>query len=119
MLPISDIHQPVIIFYIIQEGVTTVDSAYTQPFHNIGPIRSSPHQELTPILPGGLELPTPHPHAKRVPLRTPASQSTIIQCRRSKEGIQCFCKRCSRDLDVQQFHFHVWGLLHAGRARNC
>ncbi|KAK7755595.1 hypothetical protein SLS62_002530 [Diatrype stigma] len=33
---------PVILFYIIQEGTTTVDPAYTQPFHDIGPISTSP-----------------------------------------------------------------------------
>jgi hypothetical protein len=42
MFSLSDNHQPVIIFYIIQENVTAVDSAYTQPFHNIGPISIEP-----------------------------------------------------------------------------
>ncbi|KAJ5897015.1 uncharacterized protein N7473_006414 [Penicillium subrubescens] len=40
--PGADPNSPVIIFYIIQEGVTTVDSAYTEPFHNIGPISIQP-----------------------------------------------------------------------------
>ncbi|KAH8158564.1 hypothetical protein CIB48_g9677 [Xylaria polymorpha] len=34
--------QPVILFYIIQEGVTVVDPIYTSPFHDIGPISSEP-----------------------------------------------------------------------------
>ncbi|KAI1128159.1 putative FAD-dependent oxygenase [Nemania abortiva] len=37
-----DAEKPVILFYIIQEGVTVVDSAYTSPFHDIGPISSEP-----------------------------------------------------------------------------
>ncbi|KAJ5707489.1 FAD-dependent oxygenase [Penicillium malachiteum] len=34
----SDSNNPVIYFYIIQEGVTAVDSVYTQPFRDIGAI---------------------------------------------------------------------------------
>lgn len=30
--------QPVILFYIIQEGVSAVDAKYTKPFHDIGPL---------------------------------------------------------------------------------
>ncbi|KAJ5779442.1 hypothetical protein N7457_007162 [Penicillium paradoxum] len=36
--PDVDSSNPVIVFYIIQEGVTTVDSVYTKPFHDIGPL---------------------------------------------------------------------------------
>lgn len=39
---IPDFDKPVIAFYIIQEGVTTVDSAYAQPFHDIGPFSIEP-----------------------------------------------------------------------------
>ncbi|KAI8951699.1 putative FAD-dependent oxygenase [Xylaria longipes] len=35
-----DPDKPVILFYIIQEGVTAVDPVYTSPFHDIGPISS-------------------------------------------------------------------------------
>lgn len=42
LFPIANLSKPVIIFYIIQEGVTTVDSAYTQPFHDIGPLSIQP-----------------------------------------------------------------------------
>ncbi|PYI01617.1 FAD-binding domain-containing protein [Aspergillus sclerotiicarbonarius CBS 121057] len=34
---------PVIVFYIIQEGVTTVDSIFTEPFHKIGPLAVEPN----------------------------------------------------------------------------
>ncbi|KAI0446132.1 putative FAD-dependent oxygenase [Xylaria telfairii] len=37
-----DQDKPVILFYIIQEGVTVVDPVYTSPFHDIGPISSEP-----------------------------------------------------------------------------
>ncbi len=42
-LPPVDPTGPVMEIYIIQEGVTTVDSVYTQPFHNIGPIAITPN----------------------------------------------------------------------------
>ncbi|KAI1330966.1 hypothetical protein F5Y16DRAFT_408404 [Xylariaceae sp. FL0255] len=35
-----DPDSPVILFYIIQEGVTAIDSIHTSPFHNIGPFPS-------------------------------------------------------------------------------
>ncbi|KAJ6446844.1 FAD binding domain-containingprotein [Purpureocillium lavendulum] len=35
--PDVDADKPVIIFYIIQEGVKSVDPVYTKPFHDIGP----------------------------------------------------------------------------------
>lgn len=42
--------QPVILFYIIQEGVTAVDSAYTQAFHDLNPLsvtaESGTYQDL-------------------------------------------------------------------------
>ncbi|PGH03423.1 hypothetical protein AJ80_08671 [Polytolypa hystricis UAMH7299] len=31
-------NKPVIIFYVIQEGVKAVDTVYTKPFHDIGPL---------------------------------------------------------------------------------
>ncbi|GJC83598.1 FAD-linked oxidoreductase chyH [Colletotrichum liriopes] len=37
-----NIMKPIILFWIIQEGVTAVDPAYTQPFRDIGPISSTP-----------------------------------------------------------------------------
>ncbi|KAK6812569.1 hypothetical protein RU639_011736 [Aspergillus parasiticus] len=40
--PNADPENPVILFYIIQEGVKTVDSAYTKPFHDIGPLSTEP-----------------------------------------------------------------------------
>lgn len=40
--PDVDSNNPVIVFYIIQEGVKTVDSAYTKPFHDIGPLSAEP-----------------------------------------------------------------------------
>ncbi|RKU48568.1 hypothetical protein DL546_008130 [Coniochaeta pulveracea] len=39
---IPDQDKPVIAFYIIQEGVTAVDSKYTKPFHDIGPFSIEP-----------------------------------------------------------------------------
>ncbi|KAH8887629.1 FAD-binding domain-containing protein [Thozetella sp. PMI_491] len=41
-IPAIDADKPVILFYIIQEGVTSVDSAYTEAFHNIGPLSVEP-----------------------------------------------------------------------------
>lgn len=37
-IPGADPDKPVVLFYIIQEGATTVNPAYTKPFHDIGPI---------------------------------------------------------------------------------
>ncbi|KAH8678502.1 putative FAD-dependent oxygenase [Xylariales sp. PMI_506] len=37
-IPTIDAEKPVILFYIIQEGVTSVDTAYTQAFHGLNPI---------------------------------------------------------------------------------
>ncbi|KAJ9136904.1 FAD binding domain-containing protein [Pleurostoma richardsiae] len=39
--PTTDAEKPVIAFYIIQEGVDTVDAAYIKPFSDIGPISTS------------------------------------------------------------------------------
>ncbi|KAI1424339.1 putative FAD-dependent oxygenase [Xylaria sp. FL1777] len=39
-IPDLDPDRPIILFYIIQEGVTAVDSAYTSPFQAIGPLSS-------------------------------------------------------------------------------
>ncbi|KAN0112381.1 FAD binding domain containing protein [Hyaloscypha variabilis] len=36
--PVTDPEKPVIAMYLIQQGVETVDTAYTQPFLNLGPI---------------------------------------------------------------------------------
>ncbi|KAK2058632.1 FAD-binding domain-containing protein [Colletotrichum caudatum] len=40
--PDADPENPIVLFWIVQEGVTTVDPAYTQPFHDISPISSTP-----------------------------------------------------------------------------
>ncbi|KOS42114.1 hypothetical protein ACN38_g7039 [Penicillium nordicum] len=40
--PDIDATNPVIVFYIIQEGVKTVDSIYTKPFHDLGPLSIVP-----------------------------------------------------------------------------
>ncbi|KEZ42841.1 FAD-dependent oxygenase [Scedosporium apiospermum] len=40
--PDADTEKPIILFWVIQEGVTSVDPIYTQPFHNIGPIVAEP-----------------------------------------------------------------------------
>ncbi|KAF2276857.1 FAD-binding domain-containing protein [Westerdykella ornata] len=37
-----DPEKPVIVMYILQEGVNTVDPKYTKPFHDIGPLAVSP-----------------------------------------------------------------------------
>lgn len=41
-IPQIDPNGPVIEFYIIQEGVSAVDPAYTAPFHALGPIAITP-----------------------------------------------------------------------------
>ncbi|KAJ5684724.1 uncharacterized protein N7477_001069 [Penicillium maclennaniae] len=40
--PDADPNNPIIVMYIIQEGVKAVDSIYTKPFHDLGPISVSP-----------------------------------------------------------------------------
>ncbi|CAI0650511.1 unnamed protein product [Colletotrichum noveboracense] len=40
--PDADAENPIILFWIIQEGVDVVDSTYTQPFLDIGPISTTP-----------------------------------------------------------------------------
>ncbi|KAE8353374.1 hypothetical protein BDV28DRAFT_133215 [Aspergillus coremiiformis] len=40
--PDADPNNPVILFYIIQEGVKSVDPVYTKPFHDIGPLSVEP-----------------------------------------------------------------------------
>ncbi|KAH7139584.1 hypothetical protein B0J13DRAFT_586213 [Dactylonectria estremocensis] len=40
--PDADPNNPIILFYIIQEGVTAVDAAITKPFHDIGPLAIEP-----------------------------------------------------------------------------
>ncbi|KAF7589612.1 hypothetical protein BBP40_004026 [Aspergillus hancockii] len=40
--PDADPTNPVILFYIIQEGVKAVDPVYTKPFHDIGPLSVQP-----------------------------------------------------------------------------
>ncbi|WQF82340.1 Putative FAD-binding domain, PCMH-type, FAD-binding, type PCMH, subdomain 2 [Colletotrichum destructivum] len=40
--PDADPENPIILFWILQEGVTTVDPVYTEPFRDIGPISSTP-----------------------------------------------------------------------------
>ncbi|KAI0201500.1 putative FAD-dependent oxygenase [Astrocystis sublimbata] len=41
-IPDVDSEKPVIVFYIIQEGVKVVDEAFTKPFHALGPLSSVP-----------------------------------------------------------------------------
>ncbi|KAL2864978.1 putative FAD-dependent oxygenase [Aspergillus lucknowensis] len=41
-IPDFDPDHPVIMFYIIQQGVTAVDPTYTSPFHAIGPLSIQP-----------------------------------------------------------------------------
>ncbi|OQD77907.1 hypothetical protein PENDEC_c002G03007 [Penicillium decumbens] len=38
----ADPNNPVIVMYIIQEGVQAVDTIYTKPFHDLGPLSISP-----------------------------------------------------------------------------
>ncbi|KAJ5959954.1 FAD-binding type 2 [Penicillium vulpinum] len=40
--PTVDPNNPVIVVYLIQEGVTAIDSIYTKPFHDIGPLAIVP-----------------------------------------------------------------------------
>ncbi|KAI0521823.1 FAD binding domain protein [Xylaria bambusicola] len=39
--PSLDPHKPVIMFYILQEGASAVDTVYTQPFIDIGPLMTN------------------------------------------------------------------------------
>ncbi|RSL54832.1 hypothetical protein CEP54_009713 [Fusarium duplospermum] len=40
--PAADPNNPIILFWIIQEGVKTVDAAISKPFHDIGPLAITP-----------------------------------------------------------------------------
>ncbi|KAK5989605.1 FAD-linked oxidoreductase chyH [Cladobotryum mycophilum] len=41
-IPDADLNNPIILFYIIQEGVKAIDSIFTKPFHDIGPLSVEP-----------------------------------------------------------------------------
>ncbi len=85
-LPDVDPNGPVIAFYIIQEGVTAVDSVYTQPFHDIGPFAVTPDSGTYRDLAGwvGISLDAP-PCQKaglanpRFPVYLPAYNATAQQ----------------------------------------
>ncbi|KAJ5812243.1 hypothetical protein N7474_008544 [Penicillium riverlandense] len=64
-------NQPVILFYVIQEGVTTVDSAYTQPFHDIGPLSAQAQSGTYRDLAGWSGIALSSPHCQDVGLANP------------------------------------------------
>ncbi|KAJ5500217.1 FAD linked oxidase N-terminal [Penicillium expansum] len=60
-IPDLDATNPVIVFYIIQEGVKAVDSIYTKPFHDLGPLSVVPQAGTYKDLAGwtGIALDSP------------------------------------------------------------
>ncbi|KAK2598063.1 hypothetical protein QQS21_005774 [Conoideocrella luteorostrata] len=69
--PTADPNNPIIIFYIIQEGVKTVDSKYTKPFHDIGPIAVTPLSGTYKDLAGWTGIATTSPPCQKAGLANP------------------------------------------------
>lgn len=51
---LTNAKQPVVVFYLLQEGVTEVDPTYTTPFHNLEPIFTDTASGLYTDVPGWL-----------------------------------------------------------------
>ncbi|KAI1179287.1 putative FAD-dependent oxygenase [Nemania sp. FL0916] len=66
-----DPKNPIIIFYIIQEGVTVVDPAYTAPFQAIGPISSVPQSGTYTDLAAWTEISLDSPPCQKAGLANP------------------------------------------------
>ncbi|KAJ5091128.1 hypothetical protein NUU61_005998 [Penicillium alfredii] len=69
--PDADPKNPVILFYIIQEGVKVVDPAYTKPFHDIGPLSAEPQKGTYTDLAGWTGIATTSPPCQKAGLANP------------------------------------------------
>ncbi|KAF3492371.1 FAD binding domain-containing protein [Arthroderma uncinatum] len=69
--PGADANKPVIIFYIIQEGVSAVDPAITKPFHDIGAISIEPSAGTYKDLAGWTGIATDSPPCQKSGLSNP------------------------------------------------
>ncbi|PWY89912.1 FAD-binding domain-containing protein [Aspergillus heteromorphus CBS 117.55] len=67
----ADPNNPVIVFYIIQEGVTTVDSIYTEPFHAIGPLSATPESGTYKDLAAWTEVADTSPPCEKAGMANP------------------------------------------------
>lgn len=63
--------QPIIIFYIIQEGVKAVDAKYTQAFHDIGPISVTRNSGTYKDLAGWMGVALRSPSCQKTGLANP------------------------------------------------
>ncbi|KAK2872133.1 hypothetical protein FQN49_002524 [Arthroderma sp. PD_2] len=69
--PGADANKPVIILYIIQEGVKAVDPAITKPFHDIGTITTEPKTGTYKDLAGWTGIAIDSPPCQKVGLSNP------------------------------------------------
>ncbi|KAM5439798.1 hypothetical protein MferCBS31731_004208 [Microsporum ferrugineum] len=69
--PGADANKPVIIFYLIQEGVKAVDPTVTKPFHDIGPLTTEPKAGTYKDLAGWTGIATDSPPCQKVGLSNP------------------------------------------------
>lgn len=67
----SDPNNPVIVFYIIQEGVKAVDSIYTKPFHDIGAISVKPQSGTYKDLAGWTSIAVDSPPCQNMGFANP------------------------------------------------
>ena len=70
-LPDVDPNGPVIAFYIIQEGVSAVDSVYTQPFRDLGPFAVTPDSGTYRDLAGWVGISLDAPPCQKAGLANP------------------------------------------------
>ncbi|KAL4876409.1 hypothetical protein BJY04DRAFT_231588 [Aspergillus karnatakaensis] len=70
-MPVVDPLNPVILFYIIQQGVTAADSAYTKIFHEIGPLSIEPKAGTYLDLAGWTGIANDSPPCQKAGLNNP------------------------------------------------
>ncbi|KJK77249.1 hypothetical protein H634G_06987 [Metarhizium anisopliae BRIP 53293] len=67
----ADPNNPIILFYIIQEGVKAVDAKYTQPFHDLGPVAVTPMSGTYKDLAGWTGIALSSPPCQKAGLANP------------------------------------------------
>ncbi|OJJ96041.1 hypothetical protein ASPACDRAFT_81718 [Aspergillus aculeatus ATCC 16872] len=67
----ADPNNPVIVFYLIQEGVTAVDSTYSAPFHALGPISVTPANGTYKDLAGWTSIAVDSPPCQKMGMANP------------------------------------------------
>ena len=68
-MPDVDPNNPVIVLYIIQEGVKSVDSVYTEPFHKIKPLSTAPQSGTYKDLAGWTSVALDSPPCQQLGIR--------------------------------------------------